>query len=415
MIQNGQETLRRIKRFLTRHINDNFLSQRPPQRDIHEDKTISVYEEVIVYPLKNLAYHNYYGGLISNSTYELLTEAVYLNNAGIPCQHLTDFNAQENLSKNLPHIAGTFLYGGLLMSHYGHFLTESLGRLWAYELVKDLNPYICFYAPWSIPNYLDENNYVNQILTGFGIPPERLVILNQLSILEKVIVPRQKYDYITRPDSVFLRFCKDFTFRNDCPQGFENADKIYVSRTNLPKTDESEAGVFVYGRVIAESLFEEHLISQGYKIFHPELYNLFQQLTVYNSAQKIIFFSGTAVHSCILVPNLQADVAIIARAKGGEFFHNQLQKYSQSVFYIESIRAQYQFGIPEYSALADIDWYKVTTLLKERGFVNDILNLNRDEYNRLVKSEVQTYIKLLSSDTIYHHKHFIEFMMKLKE
>ncbi|PZV14491.1 MAG: hypothetical protein DCF20_12645 [Pseudanabaena sp.] len=411
--------LKGIKRFFLRHMGKTkkFL-RRLHNRAANSlfslpkaDNEISIHAQVIAYPLKELAHLDYSGGLINSTTHKLIAESIYYKEE-IPCQHFTNFNTQENLDLDVPEFEDTCLYIGILFNHYGHFLLESLGRLWAYESVKELNPYICFYAPWGVPKYLEENNYVNQVLTGFKIPHERLIFLEHLVRLKKVVVPQQKYGYgyLRNPDSVFFNFVKTFSFKDHTPQGFENADKIYVSRAKLPFSIKGN----VCGRAIAESVFEEYLISNDYKIFYPEFYNLFEQLTVYKNAKKIIFSSGSALHTCILLPDLQADVAIISRSQdpgNNLVFEEQFQGYRKTVFWAYAIRAQYQFGLDSWAALSDIDYYKASILLEKQGFVDKIFNnFNQHDYSNIVRSEIQNYIQSISNDT-----NFINFMTMLKE
>ena len=394
--------LRIIKRLLKRYLNKiNNLFSHLSNKDIE----IEIYEKIIVYPLQELTYHNYVGGLINSKSNRLIKTAVFRDNEGKICQHIHNFNAQEVLSKDFLKIQDTCLYGGFLYNHFGHFLVESLGRLWAYKYVKELDPYICFYVPWGVPDYLDKNNYVNQTLTGFKIPLKKLIFFNDLIQLKKVIIPHQKYDYCRNPDYIFSEFIKNFSFDESVPEGFENADKIYVSRANLPFASSNNC---IHGRAIGEITFEQYLLSNGYQIFYPELYSLFQQLTVYNNAKKIIFSSGSALHTCILIPNFQADVAIISRYSNPEenlLFAEQFQGYGKAVFWIYAVRAQYQFGLPSWAALSDIDWYKASILLEKYGFVDAVFNtFNPTDHSKSVRSEIQNYIQSMASSNLLNGK-----------
>lgn len=272
--------LRMIKKNFKRYLNKiNNLFYHLSKKDTK----IEIHQEVIAYPLQELNYHNYVGGLIDSKTNKLIKIAIFRNNKNEPCQHLSISNPQKKLSKDFPTIHNICLYGGILYNHFGHFLVESLGRLWAYEYVKELSPYICFYSSWGVPDYLNKDNYLNQVFTGFRIPIDKLIFLNDLVELKKIVIPQQKFDYCRNPDYIFSDFIKNFSFDESVPEGFENADKIYVSRANLPFASSDNC---IHGRAIGENYFEQYLLSNGYQIFYPELYRLFQQLTVYNNAKK---------------------------------------------------------------------------------------------------------------------------------
>lgn len=375
--------------------------------DKHLMEGISIFEEVISFPLQKGKEKDYYGGLINSITRELISEAI-LDASGVPYQEFLAFENQDIFSKEIPTIEQPILFGGILFNHFGHFLLESINRLWAYEFVKNIDPYICFYAPWGIPNYLEKDNYVNQVLTGFKIPHKKLIFINDLIRLKEVIVPRQKYGfgYINNPDSIFINFINSFRFKTYTPKGFKNAEKIYVSRSKMPLNA---------GRPIAEYIFEEYLISNGYKILYPELYTLFQQLTIYSQAKKIIFCDGSAIHGCILLPNLQADVAIISRRKDPRWdcswVIGQFQGYGKDVLWVDAVRGQYQFGLESWDALSDIDWYKVSIVLEQQGFVDGLFNnFNQLDHEQIAINDIANYIQ-----TISINPQFIDFMMKFKE
>jgi hypothetical protein len=378
---------------------------------------ISIRRDLISYPLNNKKYDEceYQGGLIEIKSQALVKEAIHLGSQKFGdeslCQRLPDIELQKDLSK-VPKIENIVLYGGILFNHFGHFLLESLGRLWAYEYVKELNPYICFYAPQGIPDYLRKNHYMNQVMAGFGIPLERLIFMDELLQLKEVIVPEQKYGwgFFKKPDATFLNFVRGFSFKNNLPKEFEHTDRIYVSRTKLP----FKSGMNTHGRIIAEHLFEEYLLANGYKILYPERYNLFQQLSIYNHAKKIIFSSGSALHACILLPELEADVAIIARWQDptDNLFHiEQFQGYGKPVLGIDALKGQFQLGLEYWDALSEVDWYKASLMLEEKGFVDRSFGqFNHLNAQQLVRSELENYIQ-----EILHDHRFTDFMMKLKE
>ena len=405
---------RLIKKDENTNQNQSIINQIEIENDLVD--SISIYENIISVPLEKIEDSNfYYGGLI-NEKYKLIKEAIHFD-AGHSIQKLsTSFDTQKIFNQSIPEIEDAVVFGGILFNHFGHFLLDSLARLWAYKFVEKLNPYIFFYAPWGKPNYLEKNNYVNQILTGFGIPHEKIVFIDRLIKFKKIIVPHQKYgsDYTENPDSIFLDFVRDFKIKNDLPKEFEKADKIYVSRSKMPITS---------GRIIAESLFEEYLISNGYKILYPERYNLFQQLTIYNNAKKIIFCSGSALHACILLPNLSADVAIIARWKDPNdnlYLTKQFRGYGKSVLGIDALRGQYCFSThsSDYAyvdALSDVDWYKASIFLERQGFVDTLFNnFNELDYSNIVRGELQEYMQ--KKFLYIQSPKFIDFIMaKCKE
>jgi len=138
-------------------------------------------------------------------------------------------------------------------------------------------------------------------------------------------------------------------------------------------------------------------------------------LTVYASAKKVIFSEGSAILSCILLPDLQAEVAVVCRRRDPRrnirVATDCLQGYGKRILWIDAVRGQYQFGLDTWDALADIDWYEVSQLLRKHGYVDKPFQMLTDEdHLALVKSELREYLQ-----EIYGNPKFVDQMMKLNE
>lgn len=77
----------------------------------------------------------------------------------------------------------------------------------------------------------------------------------------------------------------------------------------------SISGLRRRGTQIGEEVFERYLANEGYLVFHPEQHTLLEQLSLYARAKKIIFSEGSAILPCILLPDLEAEVAVICRRR----------------------------------------------------------------------------------------------------
>src|SRR5215203_5399204 len=164
-------------------------------------------EDVISVPLIKGKEKEYYGGLVDSKTGKLIDEAIHFDG-----DRSQEFSEQEEISTETK-INQVVFFGGILYAHFGHVLLDSISRLWAYSLVKELDPYIYFYVPWDTPKYLEKNNYVYQILKGFNIPHKKIIFSAEPAKLEKVIIAPQKYGYglCKSPDEHFMKFIRSFT------------------------------------------------------------------------------------------------------------------------------------------------------------------------------------------------------------
>jgi hypothetical protein len=380
-------------------------------RDVRLAKEISIHENVISYPLTEAMSESdpgihYFGGLANPATQTLIREAIHCRGAA-GTQTLPMTSIEKYSSGNCLEIRQPVLYGGILFNHFGHFILESLCRLYAYPTVREIDPFVLFHSQWGPPRYLEKNNFVNQILTGLGIPVDRLIFVERVAKISKVIIPTQKYGFgfTRKPDELFVKFVGSFRFKHKVPGGLEKAEKIYVSRSNLQNK----------GRQIGEKIFEAYLAGEGYRIFYPEQHTFIEQLTVYACAGRLIFSEGSALFSCIFLTDMKADVAVVCRRRDPHHSTRGatdcLHGFGKNILWIDAVRGQYQFGLDTWDALADIDWCEVSRLLREHGFVNNLFQLlTDDDHLALVRSELRKYLREISGNP-----KFINHMMSFKE
>jgi Glycosyltransferase 61 len=394
--------------FLNRKFNNQKENHEIERIVSSKSGEITIYENLISYPVEDEGVEfDFKGGLVDSKTTELVAETVLIRHNKLS-QVKPDFNYSNDIN-TLPNKNAVFFYGGILLNNFGHFLLESTGRLWAYELFKKFDLYILFYAPWGTPNYKKKDNYMYQVFKGFKIPLNRIVFFTDVVQLKKVIVPQQKYGFgkCSMPDDTFIKFVKSFSIPGSLIKPNRSADKIYVSRSQLP---------FSTGRPFGENQFEAYLQANGYVVIYPEKLTLYEQLEIYKKAKKIIFCDGGATYATVLLPYLNATVAIIARRRDYRWNYKDVitehfEGYKKPVLWIDEITAQYQYGLESWDAAAEIDWYKVSITLKEEGFTKTTFEgLDSPVYEEIKKTELHQYIQSIQSNPL-----FLNYMQKLKE
>lgn len=371
-------------------------------------KEVIIFENPVSYPVTNAqSGYDFQGGLVDPKTLQLIPEAIHFRH-GKPAQTLPHFNSGDAELKNPIKMEGLFLFCGILFNNFGHFLLESLGRLWAYESFRKLNPYILFYAPWGLPEIWKQNNYLHMVMKGFDIPLKRLVFYTEIHQLGTVIIPEQKYGFgiCRNPDNRFKQFIRSFQLPVNDQWRTNMMDKIYVSRSRLP---------FNQGRPLGETRFEKYLQSNGYHIFYPETHTILEQLNIYARAKKIIFCDGGATYCTILLPDLKAEIAIVARRRDHRWNYKELTEhfygYHKPVLWIDEIIGQYQFGMETWDAVGEIDWIKVSLKLQEEKFVESAFSeLGDAQYQDLKRGELLAYIQSIQMNPL-----FLDYMQKQKE
>ncbi|MGY1831672.1 glycosyltransferase 61 family protein [Geodermatophilus sp. SYSU D01180] len=370
------------------------------------DPRVSLHRDVISVPLTAGRDRDLRGGLVHGDSHRLIDPAVLRSGSEWRQEEPVDELLTMDLER-MRELKVPVLYGGVLFTHFGHFLLESLGRLWAYEHLRPLDPYIAFHEGFGKVDWSDERTVAHQVLRGLGIPLDRVLLLSQPVRLAHVFVPSQLYGYgfSRNPPQTFVEHMRRFRFTRSVPSDFTGARRVYISRSGLPDR---------YGRPMGETLFEDYLRGQGYAVLHPERYPLHEQLSVYEAADELVFCDGAALHGCVLLPDLTARVAVISRRHDprwdGSGIVDQFKGYGQDVTWIDAVRYQYQFGLESWDARSFVDWYDVSNTLMERGFTDTAFDAFRAvDTAELVMSEVHDYV-----DAIRDDPRFFRFMTEFR-
>lgn len=206
---------------------------------------------------------------------------------------------------DLPLRKGTWLWGGVLWMHFGHFLVESMARLWALDHLDRKIDGILF-IPKRPKNGDEVAGFQSKLIEMMGVDVP-VVCAATPERVERLIVPGQGFGLGTMiqgtPEfraAMANRFGKEIAA--------EGPKKLYVSRSKLP------AG---RGNLIGEAELEANLAAEGYTIYHPEKHDIAHQIASYKAASHIIAAEGSSLHMVAMVCDSKTDVAIVVRRPSG--------------------------------------------------------------------------------------------------
>jgi capsular polysaccharide biosynthesis protein len=284
-------------------------------------------------------------------------------NAGL--QHRVGDNPPELVTPghaNLPE----GVYGGVFFNHFGHFLTESLGRLWAVNNQNFKHLPIYIHSMWGDIDFKDDESYHAVTLKLLGIATDRVRILKKFETIEKLHIPELlQWNSVSEVDrGVFFDFLsnaqKQIESSSHCSTS--SPKRIYVSRSRWDP---------LRGIVVGEPDFEVFLAKNGYTAIYPETENLYTQLQLYANADSIIFAEGSAQHGCILLPNLKAKVAIVKRrpSQPRETRNCKVFGFRNNVCHIQEVRKYSGFNMPDWSGVSYVDYERVAKGLIDFGFI----------------------------------------------
>jgi hypothetical protein len=194
-------------------------------------------------------------------------------------------------------LSGTSIFGGIVSQHFGHVLTQSLGRLWAGALAPE--------APiLFLPETLGVSalpGFLTDLARGLGVT-NPLMLIPDPALCDRLIVPQDICNLSNRPTATpaFL----DWMGRRRPPPRPGPSDRLYVSRSRLGP----EAGQY-----LQETVLETALAACGYTVFHPQDHALAAQIATYAGADRLIFADGSAAHLWSMVARSDQSVAIILR------------------------------------------------------------------------------------------------------
>jgi|GEM_PF-1141642 len=215
-----------------------------------------------------------------------------------------------------PHLPGRHLYGGPLLGHFGHFVSESSHRLWAYRLHREaIDQVLVLPCPQPTTSqtpaaYTELAPFQRQTLALFGIPAERVRFVNAPTRVERLLVPEQAslFGGALAPPSAYLDLLGDNAerfFAGYRPRRTAYPERLYVGRSHLVHQ----------GGIAGEAYLERLLVAEGFTLFRPEEHDLFEQLTHYRHARLCLFTEGSALHGLELLGRLghSPTVAVLGR------------------------------------------------------------------------------------------------------
>ena len=257
-------------------------------------------------------------------------------------------------------LRGSWLWGGVLLNHFGHFLTESTPRLWALpELEGQIDGIVFLHKRNGEPT---EFHRTFLKLLQCDLPIEVALAPTRV---ERLHVPGQGFGLgrITIGTPKFRQLFTERFARDIAPEGPE---RLYISRSALgPKR----------GGALGESLLEEHLAREGYEIFHPQQNRLETQIARYRAAQRIIALDGSALHLAAFVGSNAQRVAMIRRRSSS--MSNAIVIHLKAFMHrapdvIDAIRADWVLrdrARADRFSLGELDMPGLQRLLARGGFV----------------------------------------------
>lgn len=204
----------------------------------------------------------------------------------------------------LSRLAGRHLWAGVYFGHFGHFLVETLSRLWA---AKQAGVESVIFTPRH--SRLRDFVSYQQELIDLTLPDLPVRILREPVEVEELLVAGQGFGLgqISAGTAEFHAFIRE-AFR-DIPAG--DIENVYISRTRFGGK----------GGIINEQLVEANLTAQGYTAVYPEKLSIREQLSVFKGARRVVGLDSSAFHMLGFVANPDQRICILLRRNHPAYRH----------------------------------------------------------------------------------------------
>jgi capsular polysaccharide biosynthesis protein len=217
---------------------------------------------------------------------------------------------------------GRWLFAGIGRHHFGHFIVETLIRLWAVRHYQDELDGIVIVPKHGMDFSLALKRRYGSFL---GLLTDRLPVhlTSFPTRFETLLLPSPGFGPLgwVEGTGIFRDEVRARVARVIEPDG---PSKLYISRAMLGKEEK---------RVHDEEKIEEMLEAAGYTIFHPERYSIEEQLACYMAADTIIGADGSAFHLAPFSMREGTKVGLIQRRhrpKVYDAFTAQLEAFCQA-------------------------------------------------------------------------------------
>lgn len=208
------------------------------------------------------------------------------------------------------------IYGGLLYPHFGHFILESLSRIWA---IRNNPDRMIVWKSTSETLF----KWQKDILKLFNFDVNSSLIIKQSTLLSDFRIPNP--GYIIQNEFSYEQAKSLGVFS---PEKIISGKKLYLSRTRSKQQD---------GDFINEKELETCLKRRGWIIFYPEQNSVQEQLKAISSSEVVFGIEGSAFHSLIFFPHLKTKIFTITRNRKNHYSYNYnydiIAKTKQLSFY----------------------------------------------------------------------------------
>ncbi len=263
-----------------------------------------VFENASILPIKRLENESLqfgHGGVITE-------EGNFVESSGIEGR-VGGFYKVDNIETS----SETVVYCGFFIRQWGHFLIETISRLWyLLETKEGIDKYIFVVR---IDESCELSGNYREFFDLLGIS-DKVAIINRPKTYHKVYVPElgysRKHYYSNEYQQIFDKVIHE-AYKQPSNNKTEWPERVFLSRNQFSKARETEVGL---------DMLDNFFTKNGYMIIHPEMISLTELILYLQNATICAAESGTLPHNFLFAQQGKECIVIERQAIANEIQAN---------------------------------------------------------------------------------------------
>ncbi len=184
-------------------------------------------------------------------------------------------------------------YLGRFTNHYGHFLVDTLCRMWAFKSVRQKNMKILYHGDHGAESFF-EMEFAAAIFRSMGLAQADFIKFDEPTILGDIVIASPCFEELNFVHKAFAEFFNQVG-ASIAGAGAVRADDnpVYLTKMNV------KSGI---SHFVNEADFVNVLAKAGVEIIAPETLSFPDQIDIFRNKKIITGLIGSAFHTSIFVP-----------------------------------------------------------------------------------------------------------------
>lgn len=269
---------------------------------------------------------------------------------------------QVEIPSDFVTIEQPLVYQSMYFDHWGHFLLESVSRLWAHHARPELRRHDNFFLPYWYDG--EHSTNVTAFLAGLAEVPLTFRRMPAAAKIETCFVPTASFSELIRGYRGHLAAIHDVAARNLRGRELKRGDQpVYLSRSRLAPNEVSR-------RIVNERDFEDRLERHGFRIVHPETMNLSDQVALFNEHRVFIGCQGSAFHNILFaLTGEEVTTHVICERLSPKNFLIVDAMVGNQANYLRALGPSGEPGEPEESPALSIDVEMAMLYFRQAGLI----------------------------------------------